>query len=60
MSLARTSLETRAPDGAWSTIDIEITRVSGDDPAAWLAILYSPLPPTAAKPQWGIGSRCCS
>jgi DNA-binding CsgD family transcriptional regulator len=44
LSLARTSLETRAPDGAWSTIDIELTRVSGDDPAAWLAILYSPLP----------------
>ncbi len=44
LSLARTSIETRAPDGGWSTIDIEITRVSGDDPAAWLAILYSPLP----------------
>lgn len=44
LTLARTSLEARGADGTWATMDVELTRVSGGDPAPWLAILYSPLP----------------
>lgn len=43
VSVATMSLEARGADGAWAMIDVELTRVSGSDPAPWLAILYSPL-----------------
>ena len=42
LSIASASIEVRGPEGTWSLIDVEITRVSGGDPEPWLAILYSP------------------
>ena len=43
VSVATMSFEARGADGTWAMIDVELTRVSGSDPAPWLAILYSPL-----------------
>ncbi len=44
LSLASIPLRTHGSNGAWTPLDVEVTRVSGSDPAPWLAMLYSPTP----------------